>query len=1209
MNAVQAFALSARKRGADCLVNGRVEDVRMDAGSLEGSVRESLVHRVVWRHQSGAWSNECACRPSGNCHHAYAVAQYALQHGTLHEAGEVDADEGEGSMDEKIDRLLNLVSGSPKAHAQHRETRVKPLITRILESRNAWDALQLIPAFLSQLGLKTQAPHDSWLSFLKTENRGKRAWLFARELLKHGVPLPVELEAFRHNEDFDREEVLEREEELASSIEEWVDGLAWKEPKPDRSIRIVWSWDPAAPKGSGPRIGFLMTSKKLKDASRSFQQVCQFASEAIRDEHLFGQGDADFLFWLDSASERLAPVHRDALEIEMRGNALKAWLTVWGRTQRCVWADGSAVRYEDEPARIEPEIVNAAAQEQEGGQPCLDLVVQFPGGERILLSQAQMILPQEGKGGGDEPIFVCRQGVFHPVLHAPPIAVLKLFLDGVRLPLMEGQRARMIAGLLRRFPGLAESSRGLIRYHAVQPSFSFALQADDWLCVRLFATSREDGRKWEFTSHGWTQSGRLGVDRDLKPLSLTEDAGEPVQPQAKHPVDELEVLPDPRETHAAQQWFEGLDYEEAEDAGLEEGKGWVTHLTSRGIDFFLEQWAMRPPKADYWANPSFRALITPSRKSLPRLKVRSSGMDWFSLSTEWATMARQLTAADMENLTASTEKFIKLSSGQWASKEQAGQIKAVLDVMSDLGLDASLDSPQRLTVWQLTGASRESIQKLSTLFETEGDDETIAALEDLRKRVTGFKSLPEIAIPNRLRADMRAYQVEGLKFLTYCSSLRLGAILADDMGLGKTLQALAWMEHLRDTEGPSPCLVICPASVVYNWQREAEKFVSKASVLLLTSGEARHSLRREIPKHDLIVTNYALLRRDLDELRQFEFRAVVLDEAQNIKNPDSLVARAAKQLRATHRLALTGTPLENRLLDLWSIADFATPGYLGTRTRFTEMYDVPDKPHQRRQLASRLRPMLLRRIKREVAPDLPDRIEERLDCELTKGQGQLYLAELQRARKVVSDLQAEESFPQKKLHVLAALTRLRQICCHPTLVGGSPELGSGKTAALMELVEPLIAEGHKVLVFSQFVGMLKLLEGELTTSAIPYHMLTGRTARREEVVEAFQNDKRASVFLLSLRAAGTGLNLTAASYVVLYDPWWNPAVEAQAIDRTHRIGQDRTVITYRLVAKNTVEDKIFQLQQKKAAVVKDILGEEGFARNLTKDDLQFLFSD
>jgi SNF2 family DNA or RNA helicase len=447
--------------------------------------------------------------------------------------------------------------------------------------------------------------------------------------------------------------------------------------------------------------------------------------------------------------------------------------------------------------------------------------------------------------------------------------------------------------------------------------------------------------------------------------------------------------------------------------------------------------------------------------------------------------------------------------------------------------------------------------------------------------------------------------------------MKIGGILADDMGLGKTLQTLAWIlwlkKYTHQVGTILPSLVICPASVLHNWERESQRFTPDLSVLVIESGsEVRNNLHKEIPKYDLVLINYSLLRRELENLLRVKFSAVILDEAQYIKNPAAQVSQAVKQLRSRYRIALTGTPLENRLLDLWSITDFVQPGYLGSQQHFSETYTPRDESPEiqtlaRRKLSARLRPILLRRLKTEVAKDLPERIDERRDCELTEEQRKLYLAELRRSREIIMKSVQEKGLAQSKIHVLAALTRLRQICCHPELVGNNSI--SGKTEALFDLLEPLQAEGQKVLVFSQFVEMLKILERECALQGIGTHILTGSTKNRQEVVKQFQEDPKPCVFLLSLRAAGTGLNLTAASYVVLYDPWWNPAVEAQAIDRSHRIGQTNTVNAYRLISPGTVEEKIWELQQKKSRTISDVLGEQGFTRNLTSTDLEYLFSE
>jgi SNF2 family DNA or RNA helicase len=340
----------------------------------------------------------------------------------------------------------------------------------------------------------------------------------------------------------------------------------------------------------------------------------------------------------------------------------------------------------------------------------------------------------------------------------------------------------------------------------------------------------------------------------------------------------------------------------------------------------------------------------------------------------------------------------------------------------------------------------------------------------------------------------------------------------------------------------------------------------------------------------------------------------VLDEGQNIKNPASGVARAACELRAVHRLVLTGTPIENRLLDLWSLFAFAMPGLLGGQTQFKRLYnDKSDPSGARSRLGARVRHFLLRRTKGQVARDLPPRTEEDIHCELEGEQAALYEAELKRARQMILEIKTVQEFDAQRFTILTSLLRLRQICCDPRLVGAmsTPEgaaSSSAKMEVLLETVEPLLEEGHKVLVFSQFVGMLELIAAEFARRDIRHLMLTGKTENRQALVDQFQADPASLVFLLSLKAAGAGLNLTAASYVVLCDPWWNPAVEAQAIDRTHRIGQINPVIAYRLIARGTVEEKIRALQREKAAIAAAVVQEDSLAQVMDLETLRGVLS-
>jgi len=393
-----------------------------------------------------------------------------------------------------------------------------------------------------------------------------------------------------------------------------------------------------------------------------------------------------------------------------------------------------------------------------------------------------------------------------------------------------------------------------------------------------------------------------------------------------------------------------------------------------------------------------------------------------------------------------------------------------------------------------------------------------------------------------------------------------------------------------------------------NWHAEAAKFAPSLRVKPWAAAQLA-SLPKQLDTADIHVINYSQLRLLGESLIPIRWRALILDEGQYIKNPGSQTAQIARALRAEHRLILSGTPIENRLTDLWSLMAFAMPGVLGSRAQFAKLYDSKGDPFARRRLSSRVRPFLLRRTKAQVAKDLPDRIEEDLFCEIEGEQKTLYRAELKRAQQILLRIKTQKELAEQQFHFLTSLLRLRQICCHPRLVQTQSTAPSAKTEALLEQLEPLMDEGQKVLVFSQFVQLLDLLQPAIEERNWPTFYLAGDTENRGELVQKFQSCEGPAVFLISLKAGGFGLNLTAASYVVLFDPWWNPAVENQAIDRTHRIGQTNKVIAYRLLIKDSIEEKIRELQKQKKALAQDVLGEERFAQSLTMNDLQFLFAD
>ncbi len=463
-------------------------------------------------------------------------------------------------------------------------------------------------------------------------------------------------------------------------------------------------------------------------------------------------------------------------------------------------------------------------------------------------------------------------------------------------------------------------------------------------------------------------------------------------------------------------------------------------------------------------------------------------------------------------------------------------------------------------------------------------------LDRLTPLMQDFEKLPKAVPPTDLNAELRPYQQSGVRWLQFLHQVQLGGILADDMGLGKTLQALCVINGRT--------LVVCPTSVIHNWAAEIARFRTQLRVNLY------HGSRRSLDTDaDVIITTYGLLRIDNDILAEQKWDMVVLDEAQAIKNPNSRVARAAYGIQARFRLALSGTPVENRLDELWSLMHFANPGLLGGRSDFRDSYANPignGDGNAAARLRRRIRPFVLRRMKSEVAPELPPRTDSVLYVELEDDERTLYDAVRNATRQEIVEKLAQGG---SVLAALEALLRLRQASCHRGLLPGQQADTSAKVRRLCEALEVASAEGRKALVFSQWTSLLDLIEPHLHAADIGFIRLDGKTRDRAQVVAQFQDPAGPEIMLISLRAGGTGLNLTAADHVFLCDPWWNPAVEDQAADRAHRIGQDKPVMVYRLVAKDTVEERILALQQKKRAIADAALGEAGAAAALTREDL------
>ena len=581
-----------------------------------------------------------------------------------------------------------------------------------------------------------------------------------------------------------------------------------------------------------------------------------------------------------------------------------------------------------------------------------------------------------------------------------------------------------------------------------------------------------------------------------------------------------------------------------------------------------------------------------------KLDVTEAEIDWFDLRVVLDLADTTLTAEEVKLLLNARGRFVRLKGKGWR-RLQYDLSEEEDERLARLGLSARelSDEPQRLHALQLADeAARRFLPE--------------PQVEQIQRRAGEIKARVTPDLPPTVTAQLRPYQLEGFHFLAYLGVNRFGGILADDMGLGKTLQALAWLVWLRGQGATAalPTLVVCPKSVMDNWQAEAARFTPGLKVKVWKANELNH-LAEQQASSEVHVLNYSQLRSLGESLSPCRWLAVILDEGQYIKNPSSQTAQVARALRCEHRLVLSGTPIENRLLDLWSLMAFAMPGVLGSRAQFGRLFDAKNDPFARRRLASRVRPFVLRRTKAQVAKDLPARSEEDLFCEIEGEQKTLYRAELKRAQQLLLGIKTQKELAQQQFHFLTSLLRLRQICCHPRLLKDDSKAPSAKTEALLEQLEPLMEEGQKVLVFSQFVEMLKLLRPELEGRNWPLFYLAGDTENRGELVRKFQEADGAAVFLISLKAGGFGLNLTAASYVMLFDPWWNPAVENQAIDRTHRIGQTKNVMAYRLLIKDSIEEKIRELQKHKKALAEDVLGEEKFAQSLTLDDLRYLFAD
>ncbi|MBT5901652.1 MAG: DEAD/DEAH box helicase [Opitutaceae bacterium] len=642
---------------------------------------------------------------------------------------------------------------------------------------------------------------------------------------------------------------------------------------------------------------------------------------------------------------------------------------------------------------------------------------------------------------------------------------------------------------------------------------------------------------------------------------------------------------------------------------------WIRPVDDEFAESFLQWHAGLSPHIHTELSPEIASLLDEPLNAHVEVRLDPSAdaeKDWFDLTVGLKIEDTNLSTEEIKLLLKARGKWVHLPQHGWRRVDaEAAVDEETTEALDRLGLGVA-------DVLESGDPAKHRFHTLQLALEANrlaARDERM--VERLKNRATKIASIKPPKLPSNLKANLRPYQTDGYHFLCHLSQQGFGGILADDMGLGKTVQALAWMLQLSTEKSkkaakpktenePFRALVVCPKSVTHGWVTETARFTPDLTTTVFSAETGRLDTDRKHP--DILVANYTQLRRHAERFRSVTWDVVVLDEGQFIKNPKSQVALAARALPARHRVVLTGTPIENRLTDLWSLFAFAQPGLLGDQVNFRRQYT--DASHEGLQrLHRRVKHFLLRRTKAQAAPDLPKRSEDDVIIDLEGEQRELYDAELKRARAELLGVKTAKELGKVRFHVLASLLRLRQICCHPALIDPShADIPSAKLDALLERVEELAEEGHQVLVFSQFVKMLNIIRDRLVEREIGHLILTGSTENRAELVDTFQKDPSKTVFLLSLKAAGFGLNLTAASYAILYDPWWNPAAEAQAIDRIHRIGQTKPVIAYRFITAGSVEEKIRALQHEKAALAASVVQEESLSKVMDLDSLRDILS-
>ncbi|MCA0398938.1 MAG: DEAD/DEAH box helicase [Bacteroidetes bacterium] len=632
------------------------------------------------------------------------------------------------------------------------------------------------------------------------------------------------------------------------------------------------------------------------------------------------------------------------------------------------------------------------------------------------------------------------------------------------------------------------------------------------------------------------------------------------------------------------------------------------NLVLKGADVLRNNWfflfvdAMKEMRIPVYGFEALKNFRFNTAKPQTRIQI-SSNTDWFDAKVDIVFGDQKVTVAEVKRALANKQQFVQLDDGTLGILPEEWIKKYSLLFRIGEGKAQNL----RLSKYHMT--------VIDELYNERNEEELFMQLEEKYERLRGFKNIRELAPPAHLQGLLRPYQAFGFQWLNYLSEVSWGGILADDMGLGKTVQSLSFLQHYRDTHHGLKALVVCPTTLMFNWENEIRKFTPALTYHIHHGGERTRS-KDMLQSKNVIITTYGTLRSDIKLLVEMEFDVVVLDESQAIKNPASKVTKAASLLRAKHRLCMSGTPLQNNTFDIYAQMNFLNPGMLGSMEFFRQEFAIPiDKfgeQDRKEHLRKILFPFILRRTKEQVAKDLPEKIETILFCEMEDEQRKIYDAYRNDFRDKIMGTIESQGVQRSQLTILQGLMKLRQICDSPAILNEAEKF-ENHSIKLEELGREITENisNHKALVFSQFLGMLALIRKKLEELGVDYEYFDGSTTAidREKAIQRFQNDENCRVFLISLKAGGVGLNLTAADYVYIVDPWWNPAVEQQAIDRTHRIGQTKSIFAYRMICKDTIEDKILQLQERKRLLARDLIADdEGFVKNLTKEDVEYLFS-